>query len=94
MTRTVNDLFKLQGKTALVTGGSRGLGLQMAHALGEAGARVMITSRKAGDLEAAAAELKAAASMPNGLPPTAVRKKISVAWPMRRWRAWGRSISS
>ena len=60
MTRNVNDLFNLQGKTALVTGGSRGLGLQMAHALGEAGARVMLTSRKAADLEAAAAQLKAA----------------------------------
>ena len=35
----------LDGKTILITGGSRGLGLQMAHALGEAGARVMITSR-------------------------------------------------
>jgi NAD(P)-dependent dehydrogenase (short-subunit alcohol dehydrogenase family) len=38
MTRTVQQLFDLTGKTALVTGGSRGLGLQMAHALGEAGA--------------------------------------------------------
>jgi len=37
MTRTVQQLFDLTGKTALVTGGSRGLGLQMAHALGEAG---------------------------------------------------------
>ena len=36
--RTVQQLFDLQGKTALVTGGSRDLGLQMAHALGEAGA--------------------------------------------------------
>jgi gluconate 5-dehydrogenase len=45
---------------ALVTGGSRGLGLQMAHALGEAGAKIMLSSRKAEDLEAAAAELKAA----------------------------------
>ncbi len=60
MIRTVNTLFNLQGKTALVTGGSRGLGLQMAHALGEAGARVLITSRKAADLESAAAELQAA----------------------------------
>ena len=33
MTRTVSQLFDLKGKTALVTGGSRGLGLQMAHAL-------------------------------------------------------------
>ncbi|HCL84911.1 MAG TPA: gluconate 5-dehydrogenase [Comamonadaceae bacterium] len=60
MARTVQQLFDLSGKTALVTGGSRGLGLQMAHALGEAGARVLLTSRKAQDLEEAAAELKAA----------------------------------
>ena len=45
--RTIRQLFKLAGKTALVTGGSRGLGLQMAHALGEAGARIMLSSRKA-----------------------------------------------
>ncbi|AVP58117.1 SDR family oxidoreductase [Pulveribacter suum] len=60
MARTMQQLFDLSGKTALVTGGSRGLGLQMAHALGEAGARVLITSRKAQDLQQAAAELKAA----------------------------------
>ena len=60
MTRTVPQLFDLKGKTALVTGGSRGLGLQMAHALGEAGARIMLSSRKAGDLEEATADLQAA----------------------------------
>ncbi len=60
MTRTVQQLFNLEGKVALVTGGSRGLGLQMAHALGEAGAKVMLTSRKAGDLEEAVAQLQAA----------------------------------
>ena len=60
MTRTVQQLFDLGGKTALVTGGSRGLGLQMAHALGEAGARIMLSSRKAGELEQACAELQAA----------------------------------
>ena len=60
MTRTVQQLFDLTGKTALVTGGSRGLGLQIAHALGEAGARVLLSSRKAEDLEQAAAELQAA----------------------------------
>jgi NAD(P)-dependent dehydrogenase (short-subunit alcohol dehydrogenase family) len=58
--RTVRQLFDLTGRTALVTGGSRGLGLQMAHALGEAGARVMLSSRKAEDLEQAVAELQAA----------------------------------
>ena len=60
MTRTVQQLFDLHGKTALVTGGSRGLGLQIAFALGEAGARIMLSSRKAGDLEEAAADLQAA----------------------------------
>ena len=44
---------------ALVTGGWRGLGLQVAEALGEAGARVMLTSRKAADLEEAVADLQA-----------------------------------
>ena len=60
MARTIQQLFDLTGKTALVTGGSRGLGLQMAHALGEAGARIMLTSRKAEDLEQAVAELQTA----------------------------------
>jgi gluconate 5-dehydrogenase len=53
----IQKLFDLNGQTALVTGGSRGLGLQMAEALGEAGARVMLSSRKAADLEEAAAHL-------------------------------------
>ena len=56
--RTVQQLFDLTGKTALVTGGSRGLGLQMAHALGEAGARVMLSARKADELEHAVARLQ------------------------------------
>ena len=60
MTRTIQQLFDLKGKTALVTGGSRGLGLQLAQALGEAGAKVMLSSRKAEDLVESAAVLKAA----------------------------------
>ena len=60
MSTPIQQLFNLEGQTALVTGGSRGLGLQIAHALGEAGARIMLSSRKAGDLEEAAAELQAA----------------------------------
>jgi NAD(P)-dependent dehydrogenase (short-subunit alcohol dehydrogenase family) len=59
-TRTIQQLFDLTGKTALITGGSRGLGLQLAHALGEAGAKIMLTSRKASDLEEATTELQAA----------------------------------
>jgi gluconate 5-dehydrogenase len=53
----VRDLFDLSGKVALITGGSRGLGLQMAEALGELGARVAITARKQGELDEAAARL-------------------------------------
>jgi NAD(P)-dependent dehydrogenase (short-subunit alcohol dehydrogenase family) len=60
MTRSIQQLFDLTGKTALITGGSRGLGLQMAHALGEAGARIMLCARKADELEAATADLQAA----------------------------------
>jgi NAD(P)-dependent dehydrogenase (short-subunit alcohol dehydrogenase family) len=55
--RTTQELFSLAGKTALVTGGSRGLGLQMALALGEQGAKVVISSRKQADLDEALAFL-------------------------------------
>ncbi|MDR2156062.1 MAG: SDR family oxidoreductase [Burkholderiaceae bacterium] len=58
MTRTVQQLFNLKGQTALITGGSRGLGLQIAHALGEAGARIMLSARKADELEQATATLQ------------------------------------
>ena len=59
MTTHVRQLFDLTGQTALVTGGSRGLGLQIAEAMGEAGARVLLTSRKGADLEKVAAHLQA-----------------------------------
>jgi gluconate 5-dehydrogenase len=55
----VQQLFDLTGKTALVTGGSRGLGLQIAEALGEAGAKIMLTARKADELEQAVQHLQA-----------------------------------
>lgn len=57
MTRTTQQLFDLTGKTALITGSSRGLGLQMARALGEAGARIMLCACEADELEAAMTEL-------------------------------------
>lgn len=55
--RTIQQLFDLTGKTALVTGGSRGLGLQIAEALGEQGARIVLSSRKQADLDRAVAHL-------------------------------------
>lgn len=53
----VIDLFRLDGRSALVTGGSRGLGRVMAEALAEAGASVCITSRSLDSAEQAAAEI-------------------------------------
>lgn len=55
---SVRKAFDLTGRTALITGGSSGLGLQIAEALGEQGARVLISSRKADALQAAQSHLK------------------------------------
>ena len=57
---SVRTLLDLTGKVALVTGASRGLGLQIAAGLGEMGARLAICARKAADLDRAMAGLKAA----------------------------------
>jgi len=51
------DLFSIEGKVAVVTGGSRGIGIMIARGLVEAGARVYISSRKADVCDQAAAEL-------------------------------------
>src|SRR5277367_389736 len=53
----MSDLFDVTGKTALVTGGSRGIGQMIARGLVQAGARVIVSSRKVEDVEASAKEL-------------------------------------
>jgi len=55
---SVRELLQLDGRVALVTGGSRGLGLQIADGLGEMGARVAIVARKQAELDEAAAHLQ------------------------------------
>ncbi|MGN0933393.1 SDR family oxidoreductase [Falsigemmobacter intermedius] len=56
---TAAGLFDLTGQVAIVTGGSRGIGFQMARALGQQGASLVLTARKAAELDAARAELAA-----------------------------------
>ncbi len=59
MTQGTLDLFRLDGKAALVTGASRGIGRAIALALAEAGADVALAARNADDLESAAREIRA-----------------------------------
>ena len=58
MSSLVNQLFNLQGKTALITGGSSGLGESIALALGLAGAEVVIVARREGVLQEAADRMR------------------------------------
>jgi len=56
------QLFSLAGRTALITGGSRGLGLQIAEVLGDLGARLLLSARKADELAHACEHLRARGS--------------------------------
>jgi NAD(P)-dependent dehydrogenase (short-subunit alcohol dehydrogenase family) len=53
----MNEMFSLRGQTAVITGGSRGLGLEMAFALATAEANVVLAARTAADVQQAAAEV-------------------------------------
>ena len=57
---TVKELFSLQGRVSVVTGGATGLGLQMAMGLAEAGSNVVVCSRKLENCEAAARQIEKA----------------------------------
>ena len=58
MSRNVRDLYDLTGRTAIVTGGSRGIGKEMAEGLAEAGANIVLCARRAEWLEAAVREFQ------------------------------------
>lgn len=85
-TMPIDPLFDFTGKVALITGGSRGLGYQMARALAQRGADVIIASRKLDACEEVAAELRSLG-----------HRALAVAAHAGRWadcdalldRAWG-----
>jgi NAD(P)-dependent dehydrogenase (short-subunit alcohol dehydrogenase family) len=60
VSHSVLDLFRLTGKTALITGGSQGLGLAIGHALAQAGARIAIVSRRLDACQHAASQITSA----------------------------------
>lgn len=59
MKKHIRELFDLNGKTAIVTGGSRGIGKEMAEALAEAGANLMLCARRAEWLDETVNEFRA-----------------------------------
>jgi NAD(P)-dependent dehydrogenase (short-subunit alcohol dehydrogenase family) len=76
------DLHDLTGKAAIVTGGSRGIGRAIAQGLAEAGADVVVASRKLAACEAAAAEIRASTGT----------KAIAIACHVGKWEECGRLI--
>lgn len=75
MTDRIDALFTLAGKTAVITGGSRGIGEMIAEGYVDAGASVIMTARKVEALEATAARLNAKA--PEGVTVTAIAGDLS-----------------
>jgi len=67
MSKNVKDLFDLTGRAAIVTGGSRGIGKEMAEGLAEAGARLMLCARRAEWLDDTVEEFRSKGFDANGL---------------------------
>jgi NAD(P)-dependent dehydrogenase (short-subunit alcohol dehydrogenase family) len=64
---SIKKLFDLSGRKAIITGGSRGLGLQIAEALGEQGAQIVLAARKQDELDQAVAHLGAMGIKAHGI---------------------------
>jgi NAD(P)-dependent dehydrogenase (short-subunit alcohol dehydrogenase family) len=103
----MNDLFTLQGRTALVTGGSRGIGRMIARGFLAQGAKVYISSRKADACDAAARELSAFGpcfSLPADVSTVEGAKELAAAYAAREksldilvnnaGAAWGESFDT
>ncbi len=85
MTNRIQDLFGLAGKTAVVTGGSRGIGEMIAEGFVDAGASVILTARKAEELQATAERLNDKAA--DGVTVTAVPGDLSTVDGVRAFAA-------
>ncbi len=70
------DPFRLDGRVALVTGASAGLGARFARVLHEAGAQVVLVARRADRLEALAVELEGALALPADLADPSARESV------------------
>ena len=86
----IHPLFDLTGKVALVTGGSRGLGREMALAFADAGADVIVSSRKADACEAVADEIRAKGRRAAAMPAHAARWNEMDGLADRAWAEFGR----
>jgi NAD(P)-dependent dehydrogenase (short-subunit alcohol dehydrogenase family) len=86
----VADRFDMSGKVVLITGGSRGLGFEMAKAFTDAGGAVIISSRKADACERAAQELRKAGQRVAVVPAHAGKWDDATALAAEAWAAFGR----